>query len=37
MSEVTEGGIPKGRPTLVCGGSGAGKTFFLDIDISEQQ
>lgn len=28
MDEVTEGGIPKGRTTLVCGGSGAGKTLF---------
>ncbi len=28
MDEVTEGGIPKGRPTLVCGGAGAGKTLF---------
>ena len=28
MDEVTEGGIPKGRTTLVCGGAGAGKTLF---------
>jgi circadian clock protein KaiC len=28
MDDVTEGGIPKGRPTLVCGGAGAGKTLF---------
>jgi len=25
--EVTEGGFPAGRPTLVCGGAGAGKTM----------
>jgi circadian clock protein KaiC len=28
MDEVTEGGLPTGRPTLVCGGPGAGKTLF---------
>ncbi len=26
LDEVTEGGIPRGRPTLVCGGAGCGKT-----------
>jgi circadian clock protein KaiC len=26
LDEVTFGGIPKGRPTLVCGGAGSGKT-----------
>lgn len=28
FDEITEGGIPKGRPTLVCGGAGSGKTLF---------
>jgi len=27
LDEITEGGIPRGRPTLVCGGSGCGKTL----------
>src|SRR4051812_21055523 len=27
LDEITEGGIPKGRPTLVCGGAGCGKTL----------
>ncbi len=27
LDEVTRGGLPKGRPTLVCGGPGAGKTL----------
>ncbi len=27
LDEVTGGGIPKGRPTLVCGGTGCGKTL----------
>jgi circadian clock protein KaiC len=26
LDEVTFGGLPKGRPTLVCGGAGCGKT-----------
>lgn len=26
LDEVTGGGLPKGRPTLVCGGPGCGKT-----------
>jgi hypothetical protein len=25
---VTGGGIPRGRPTLICGGAGTGKTLF---------
>jgi circadian clock protein KaiC len=25
---ITNGGLPKGRPTLVCGGPGSGKTLF---------
>lgn len=27
LDEVTKGGLPKGRPTLVCGGPGSGKTL----------
>ncbi len=27
LDEITLGGLPKGRPTLVCGGPGAGKTL----------
>src|SRR5262245_16082830 len=27
LDEVTGGGIPRGRPTLVCGGPGCGKTL----------
>ncbi len=27
LDEITGGGIPKGRPTLVCGGAGSGKTL----------
>ena len=26
LDEITAGGLPKGRPTLVCGGAGCGKT-----------
>jgi len=26
--EITGGGLPRGRPTLVCGGPGCGKTLF---------
>jgi circadian clock protein KaiC len=28
LDEVTGGGLPKGRPTLVCGNAGCGKTLF---------
>ena len=28
LDEITMGGIPKGRPTLICGGPGCGKTLF---------
>jgi circadian clock protein KaiC len=28
LDEITEGGLPAGRPTLVCGGPGTGKTLF---------
>jgi circadian clock protein KaiC len=27
FDEVTKGGVPKGRPTIVCGGPGCGKTM----------
>ena len=27
LDEITGGGLPKGRPTLVCGGAGSGKTL----------
>src|SRR3981081_1900128 len=28
FDEVTNGGVPAGRPTIVCGGPGCGKTMF---------
>lgn len=28
LDEITAGGLPAGRPTLVCGGAGCGKTLF---------
>jgi circadian clock protein KaiC len=28
LDEVTGGGLPRGRPTLICGGPGCGKTLF---------
>ncbi|WP_414468965.1 circadian clock protein KaiC [Methanobacterium sp. ACI-7] len=28
LDEITEGGLPQGRPTLVCGAAGCGKTIF---------
>jgi len=28
FDEITGGGLPQGRPTLVCGGPGCGKTLF---------
>jgi circadian clock protein KaiC len=28
FDEITSGGLPKGRPTLVCGSAGCGKTLF---------
>lgn len=27
LDEITEGGLPAGRPTLICGGPGCGKTL----------
>lgn len=28
LDEITGGGLPSGRPTLICGGAGSGKTLF---------
>ncbi|PZO38320.1 MAG: KaiC 1 [Pseudanabaena frigida] len=28
LDEITSGGLPQGRPTLVCGSAGCGKTLF---------
>ena len=28
FDEITEGGLPLGRPTLICGSAGCGKTLF---------
>ncbi len=28
FDEISGGGLPTGRPTLVCGGAGSGKTLF---------
>lgn len=28
LDTITGGGLPRGRPTLLCGGSGSGKTLF---------
>ena len=28
FDEITNGGLPKGRPSIVCGGPGCGKTMF---------
>ena len=28
LDEITYGGLPKGRPTLICGDAGSGKTVF---------
>ncbi len=28
LDEITNGGLPKDRPTLICGGAGSGKTLF---------
>jgi circadian clock protein KaiC len=27
LDDITEGGLPRGRPTLICGGAGSGKTL----------
>ena len=28
FDDITQGGLPRGRPTLICGGAGCGKTLF---------
>src|SRR5580704_14614171 len=28
LDEITGGGLPRGRPALLCGGAGCGKTLF---------
>ena len=28
LDEITLGGLPAGRPTLICGAAGCGKTLF---------
>jgi circadian clock protein KaiC len=28
LDDITEGGLPEGRPTLICGAAGCGKTIF---------
>ncbi|MFZ0391415.1 MAG: ATPase domain-containing protein, partial [Calditrichia bacterium] len=28
LDEITYGGLPGGRPVLICGGAGSGKTLF---------
>ena len=28
LDKITDGGLPLGRPTLICGGAGCGKTLF---------
>lgn len=28
LDEITNGGLPRGRPTLICGSAGCGKTIF---------
>ena len=28
LDEITDGGLPQGRPTLICGAAGCGKTLF---------
>ena len=35
LDEVTGGGLPAGRPTLVCGGAGSGKTLFALTFLAE--
>ncbi len=36
LDEVTAGGLPHGRPTLVCGGPGSGKTL-LGLEFSGER
>ncbi len=28
LDAITKGGLPRGRPTLICGSAGCGKTLF---------
>src|SRR3954468_21164993 len=28
LDQITGGGLPRGRPTLICGSAGSGKTLF---------
>src|SRR5262245_11188734 len=37
LDEVTGGGLPKGRPTLVCDGPGTGSEFVLRLPLVEPQ
>ena len=30
LDEITGGGLPRGRPTLICGGAGCGKTLLAE-------
>lgn len=30
LDELTGGGLPKGRPTLICGSAGCGKTLPME-------
>jgi circadian clock protein KaiC len=32
LDEVTQGGLPQGRPTLLCGSGGCGKTLIPVLD-----
>jgi len=31
LDQITAGGLPQGRPTLVCGAAGCGKTSALAV------
>ncbi|MEO8856034.1 MAG: ATPase domain-containing protein [Burkholderiaceae bacterium] len=35
LDEVTRGGLPRGRPTLVVGGPGCGKTMLAATFLAE--
>ncbi|MFB3763727.1 MAG: circadian clock protein KaiC [Methanotrichaceae archaeon] len=35
LDEITDGGLPKGRPTLICGSAGSGKTLLSMQFLSE--
>jgi circadian clock protein KaiC len=34
LDEITDGGLPKGRPTLICGAAGCGKTLLAIVDFT---